>query len=160
MMIRFAIFLRCQSPRAYESLRESGVLKLPNQATLRDYTNFIQPHSGFQAEAFQVILSKFITCMWNKGYQNISLKCKFKTIWLKELKKIADNLPPEKKYVCLLHDEMKIKADLVYDRRSQQVIGFTNPETWSFDEVKKSLITKCLQNIMIHTCICVNTYTR
>ena len=52
-------------------------------------------------------------------------------------KKIADNLPPEKKYVCLLHDEMKIKADLVYDRRSQQVIGFTNPDTWSFDEVKK-----------------------
>ncbi len=54
MMIRFAIYLRCQSPRAYESLRESGVLRLPNQATLRDYTNFIQPKSGFQAEAFQV----------------------------------------------------------------------------------------------------------
>lgn len=51
MMIRFAIYLRCQSPRAYESLRESGVLRLPNQATLRDYTNFIQPKSGFQAEA-------------------------------------------------------------------------------------------------------------
>lgn len=47
-------YLRCQSPRAYESLRESGVLRLPNQATLRDYTNFIQPKSGFQAEAFQV----------------------------------------------------------------------------------------------------------
>lgn len=63
MMIRFAIYLRCQSPRAYESLRESGVLRLPNQATLRDYTNFIQPKSGFQAEAFQVnIILRLIWC--------------------------------------------------------------------------------------------------
>uniref|UniRef100_A0A8W8MHY1 Transposable element P transposase-like RNase H domain-containing protein n=1 Tax=Magallana gigas TaxID=29159 RepID=A0A8W8MHY1_MAGGI len=91
MMIRFAIYLRCQSPRAYESLRESGVLRLPNQATLRDYTNFIQPKSGFQAEAFQ------------------------------ELKKVAKDLPSEKKYVCLLHDEMKVKSDLVYDRRSDLI---------------------------------------
>jgi hypothetical protein len=44
-------------------------------------------------------------------------------------------LPAEKKYVALLHDEMKVKADLVYDKRSDQVVGFTNPDTWSFDEV-------------------------
>uniref|UniRef100_A0A8W8M802 Transposable element P transposase-like RNase H domain-containing protein n=1 Tax=Magallana gigas TaxID=29159 RepID=A0A8W8M802_MAGGI len=104
MMIRFAIYLRCQSSRAYESLRESGVLRLPNQATLRDYTNFIQPKSGFHAEAFQ------------------------------ELKKVAKDLSSEKKNVCLLRDEMKVKSDLVYDRRSEQVIRFTNPETWTFDE--------------------------
>jgi hypothetical protein len=46
-------------------------------------------------------------------------------------------LPPEKRFVALLHDEMKIKSDLVYDRRSDQVIGFTNPDTWKFDEVWK-----------------------
>ena len=53
-----------------------------------------------------------------------------------DLKKIAEKLPEEKKYIALLHDEMKVKADLVYDRRSQEVIGFTNPDTWSFNEVQ------------------------
>lgn len=63
-MIRFAIYLRCQSPRAYESLKESGVLRLPNQATLRDYTNFIQPksRSGSQAETFQVNIVLRLIC--------------------------------------------------------------------------------------------------
>ena len=37
--------------------------------------------------------------------------------------------------MALLHDEMKVKADLVYDRRSGRVVGFTNPGSWTFNEV-------------------------
>jgi hypothetical protein len=54
MMIRFAIFLQYQSSRAYTAIKESGVLRLPNKSTLRDYTNFVQPQSGFQTQAFEV----------------------------------------------------------------------------------------------------------
>ena len=57
MMIRFAIYLHFQSPRAYEALRETGVIRLPNKSTLRDYTNYVQPDTGFQTQAFEVILS-------------------------------------------------------------------------------------------------------
>lgn len=54
MMIRFAIYLHYQSPRAYKALRDTGVLRLPNQSTLRDYSNYIQPKSGFQLHVFEV----------------------------------------------------------------------------------------------------------
>ena len=36
-----------------------------------------------------------------------------------------DSLPESKRYVALLIDEMKIK-DLVYDKRSGQIVGFTS----------------------------------
>ena len=39
-MIRWCLFLRHKSSGTYEALRESGVLKLPAQRTLRDYTRF------------------------------------------------------------------------------------------------------------------------
>ena len=55
MMIRFAIYLQFQSPRAYQALKDTGVLRLPNKSTLRDYTNVIQPKSGFQHHVFEVI---------------------------------------------------------------------------------------------------------
>jgi hypothetical protein len=54
MMIRFAIFLQYHSSRACEAIRESGVLKLPNKSTLRDYTNVITPATGFQQHVFEV----------------------------------------------------------------------------------------------------------
>ena len=38
IMIRWSLYLHHLSGSAYESLRESGVIKLPFQRTLRDYT--------------------------------------------------------------------------------------------------------------------------
>ena len=54
MLIRFAIYLQYQSPHAYQALKDTGVLRLPNKSTLRDYTNVIQPMSGSQPEVFEV----------------------------------------------------------------------------------------------------------
>jgi hypothetical protein len=54
MMIRFAIFLHYHSARAYEAIKSSGVLRLPNKSTLRDYSNVIRPSPGFQAHVFEV----------------------------------------------------------------------------------------------------------
>ena len=35
-------------------------------------------------------------------------------------------LPPSKRYVALLIDEMKVKEDLVYDKHTGQVVGFVS----------------------------------
>jgi hypothetical protein len=51
---------------------------------------------------------------------------------------MAQELPPEKKFVALMHDEMKVKADLVYDKRTNQIIGFTNPDSWTCDIYKQN----------------------
>ena len=34
-------------------------------------------------------------------------------------------------WVCLMHDEICIKADLVYDRRSGELIRFVDKDKWS-----------------------------
>ncbi|XP_056003683.1 uncharacterized protein LOC125674046 [Ostrea edulis] len=127
MMIRFAIFLQYQSSRAYEAIKESGVLKLPNKSTLRDYTNVITPATGFQPHVFE------------------------------ELRKIAADLPSEKRFVALLHDEMKIKSDLVYDRRSGQVIGFTNPDTWTFNEDESM---KIATHVLVFMVVGINSHIK
>ena len=104
MMIRLAIMLHCQSPSAYRSLRETGILKLPGESTLRDYSNAIHPTQGFN------------------------------TAVLEKIKHAAANFEDHQRYVVLLHDEITIKSDLVFDRRSQEVIGFINPQNWEVQE--------------------------
>lgn len=94
MMVKFAILLHSQSPSAYRSLREIGVLKLPSESTLRDYTNYVHPRAGFQMEVFD------------------------------ELKKMAGNFQDHQRWVCLLHDEIVIKSGLVYDHVSGELVGF------------------------------------
>ena len=52
-----------------------------------------------------------------------------------DLKAAAEKLPPSKRFAVILHDEMSVRHDLVYDRRSNQMIGFINPDAWSFEKV-------------------------
>ena len=94
MMIRLAILLHSCSPVAYRALKEVGVIKLPGESTLREYANVIHPSTGFNLEIFN------------------------------ELKNIAQNFKDNERWVCLLHDEISIKADFVYDRRSGELVGF------------------------------------
>ena len=50
LMIKWCLYLRHQSSKAYEMLRESGCIHLPSQCTLRDYTHCVQSGAGFSAE--------------------------------------------------------------------------------------------------------------
>lgn len=100
MMIRLALLLHSKGPGAYTTLRETGILKLPGESTLRDYTNFIHPKAGFQTEV------------------------------LAELRKTSDKLDDHMRYVALLHDEMSIKEDLVFDEKTGELIGFVNIRNW------------------------------
>jgi hypothetical protein len=101
MMLRFAILLHSQSPAAYEVLKETGVLKLPNERTLRDYSNFIQPQTGFNPAV------------------------------LEDIRKEAENFSDNQRWVVLMHDEMSIKSNLVYDRASGELVGFVDSQNWT-----------------------------
>lgn len=57
LMIRWCIYLRHKSSGAYDLLRESGVVSLPSQRTLRDYTHYIPPSTGFSSEVDQQLIA-------------------------------------------------------------------------------------------------------
>ena len=90
LMIRWCLYLRHVSCSAYEMLRETGIVKLPSQRTLRDYTYTAKAAAGFSNEVYTHLLqaAKLDTC------------------------------PDRKKHVILLMDEMHLREDLVYDRHS------------------------------------------
>lgn len=77
------------SGRAYEMLRESGVVKLPSQRTMRDYTYHTQATVGFSDEVDRQLM---------------------------EAAKIQ-SCPEREKYVIIIINEMHIKEDVVYDKR-------------------------------------------
>ena len=89
-------------------------MRLPGQSTLVDYTNYILPRTGFQHEVVE------------------DIRC------------AAEKLGDHQKYVVLLHDEMSIKEDFVFDNRSQEVVGFVNVQNWQIDANYNSLASHVL----------------
>ena len=96
MIIRFCLSLAAKSPSCYEELRNSKVLVLPSQRRLRDYRNVIKPKRGFQAEV------------------------------VTELKNMTEQYFDVQRYVVILFDEMKVSANLVFDKVTGELIGFTD----------------------------------
>ena len=60
---------------------------------------------------------------------------------IQDLQRMASNLPEEKRYVAMLHDEMSIWSDLVFDHRRGKLIGFVNPESWNIRKVIEATFT-------------------
>ena len=98
LMIKWCLYLRHQSGKAYETLRDSGCLHLPSQRTLRDYSNFVKARAGFSAEVDKQLI------------QAVNL----------------GTCQPWDKLIFLLLDEMYIREDLVYDKHTGRMIGFCN----------------------------------
>ncbi|KAK3924130.1 DNA transposase [Frankliniella fusca] len=95
-MIRLALHLRMLSPAAYDYLR--GVISLPSQRRLFDYSQFIDIQEGVQQELLEHL------------QHEIEKKC------------------PNKcdQYFSLLLDEMSIRSDLVFNSRTGDLVGYTN----------------------------------
>lgn len=55
-MIRWCLYLRHLSGKAYETLRCSGILNLPSQRTLRDYTHYIPETIGFSPKVDEMLM--------------------------------------------------------------------------------------------------------
>ena len=98
MMIRWCLYLRHISSGAYEAIRNSGVLTLPSQRTLRDYTHHMPSKVGFNASVDEQL-------MVEAG---------------------MDHLKEYEKCVVILADEMHIKDDLVYNKHTGELVGFVN----------------------------------
>ena len=56
MMTRWCLYLRHGSSGAYETLCSSGILKLPSQHTLRDYTYFVKGAPGLSKEVEMLLM--------------------------------------------------------------------------------------------------------
>ena len=96
LFIKWCLYLRHLSGKAYEILYQSRCIKRPSQRTLRDYTYYITTSIGFSAEVDS------------------------------DLAHVADLSQDLSKYVTLIIDEVHIKEDLVYDKHEGCLIGFVD----------------------------------
>ena len=98
LIIKWCLSIKLKSSTTYEVLYNSGLLRLPSQRTLRDYTHVIKPSSGFSNDVDEMIV--------------------------KEAK--LDTLEEWQKHVVLIFDEMHIKEDLIFDKLTGELKGFIN----------------------------------
>jgi len=96
LMIKWAIYLHYRSSGAYSTIRSSGVLSLPSERTLRDFTHHCNAQVGFSFEVDQQLVNHPDVC----GVEE----------W--------------KRHVILLFDEMHIREDLVYNKHTGALVGF------------------------------------
>ena len=96
MVIRYALSLAAKSPSCYEEIRQSKILVLPSQRTLRDYRNYIRPTRGYQDSVVE------------------------------ELKLLTDAYFDTQRYVVVLFDEMKVQSNLVFDKHTGELIGYVD----------------------------------
>lgn len=93
LMIRWCLFLRHQSSKAYETLRQSGCVHLPSQRTLRDYSHCVRAGAGFSDDVDQQLL-----------------------------KSIKSSSSTDKLFILLL-DEIHLKEDLVFNKQTGETIS-------------------------------------
>ena len=125
-MIRWCLNLKLISSGAYGALRSSGVLVLPSERTLRDYTHWVKAASGFIEAVDKQLMDEA---------------------------KIKD-LQEFQKFVCLLFDEVRIKEQLVYDKHNCEIIGFVNlgdvnNELLEMERAEKGDMQQCMAKNML-----------
>ena len=97
-IIRWCLYLHHRSSGCYSILRDSGVITLPLERTLRDYKHCFTTNFGFSASS-DLQLSEAV-----KSHTPCHLS----------------------KYVTIAVDEMYIKAGLVFNKASGALVGFHN----------------------------------
>ena len=103
MIARFWLSSAAKSSSCYEELGKSGVLVLPSQRRLKDYRNAIKPKRGFQKEVIEVLKSE------TSSYFDFQ------------------------RYIVFLFDEMKVISNLVLDKMTGELNGFT--DLWDLHKV-------------------------
>ncbi len=101
MIIKWALNLKLSSGRAYRSIRGSNVIKLPHESTLREYLHWSPPKAKFTVEAVEQLCVEMD----------------------------LENIQPYQRNIVLIHDEMKIKSDLVFRKNTGELVGFTDLDT-------------------------------
>ena len=70
-MIRWCLNLNLISSGVYGALRSSGVLVLPSERTLRDYTHWVKAASGF----IELLINSLWMRQRSKIYKNFKTLC-------------------------------------------------------------------------------------
>ena len=99
-IIKWCLYIKSKSTKAYEAMRDSGFINLPNSPTLFDYSHFTRSKCGLSVDVIKHLQAEARA----KGLFNDDL--------------------PRKRYVGLLQDEIKVKEDLVYDRHTGELVGY------------------------------------
>ncbi len=95
-MIKWCLHLKFMSTACYNAIRTSGLISLPSERTLRDYTHWIKAGVGFSAEVDA------------------------------QLVKEAQISEEKDRYVVLVWDEMKINSDLIFNKHTCELVSFVN----------------------------------
>ena len=98
-IIKFCLEIAAKSPTAYEEFqlnwqKQSGILVLPSQRTLRDYRNYIRRQRGFNPEVVNKLISK------------------------------SQDFTDMVRFTVLFFDEMKVQEDLVWDKNTGNLLFY------------------------------------
>ena len=98
LVVRFALNLKYISSTAYRALRQGGIINLPSERTLSDYTHWASVHNGVQIE------------------------------FIEHFKSMLENevAPSDLRLCAISMDEMKIKSGLVFSKTSGHLVGFVD----------------------------------
>ena len=96
LVVKWCLYLHHISSKAYETIRNSGILILPSSRTLQDYKHLSSTTVGFSIEADRQLLD------------------------------IINQKDDLAKYGVLLFDEMYIKQGLVFEKSTGALFGFTD----------------------------------
>lgn len=97
-LIRWCLYLHHRSSGCYSTLRNSGVLSLPSERTLKDYKHFAPAVVGFCTSTDLQLLDQ-----------------------------VKQQKPHHlSKYVGIVIDEMYVKEGLVYDKNTGSLTGYAN----------------------------------
>lgn len=96
-LIRLALSIYLKSPSAYRTLTESGFIKLPTSRTLFDYSHATKIEQWIDT-----------------------------TVLANIAKQVSEKEKSRKQYHVLLADEMHISNNLVVQKTTGEIIGFTN----------------------------------
>ncbi len=127
MMIRWFLSLKLLSSGSYKALRSSGVVVLPSERTLRDYTHFVKAKPGFcpgideqlcqeaKIDSISALRSSGVVVLPSertlRDYTHfVKAKPGFCPGIDKQLCQEAkiDSISEHQKYVCLVFDEVKV----------------------------------------------------
>ena len=62
-------YLKYMSSSAYRAVRQSGIISLPSERTLTDYTHWTSPHSGLQVEYMEKLYSMLAEALPSHQHQ-------------------------------------------------------------------------------------------
>ena len=97
LVIRFALNLKYLSGTAYRAVHQSGLINLPSERTLSDYTHWTTPRSGIQLEFIE-------------QFQSL----------------LQEEVPCGQHHCALSMDEMKLKSGLLFNKHTGALSGFVD----------------------------------